>query len=159
MVADSHIILGRWRKHLSQLLNIHGVNVGRQTEIHTGEPLVSGPGAFNVEMAIEKLKSHKSPGTVQITADLIKAWGRRIGCEIHKLITSVWNKEELPEEFIIVPIHEKDNKTDCGNHRGILLLPSTYKILSNILLSKLTPYNRGNYWGSSMWISTQQLNY
>jgi len=43
-------------------LNIHGVHDGRQTEIHTAEPLVPEPSAFDVELAIEKLKGHKSPG-------------------------------------------------------------------------------------------------
>jgi len=37
-------------------------NDGRQTEIHTAEPLVPEPSAFDFELAIEKLKSHKSPG-------------------------------------------------------------------------------------------------
>ena len=62
--------------------------------------------------------------------------------EIHKLITSIWKRETLPEEWkesIIVPIHKKD-KTDCNNYRGISLLPTTYRILSNILLSRLIPY-------------------
>ena len=64
-------------------------------------------------------------------------------CEIHKLIISIWNKEELPDkwkESFIVPIYMKGDKTDCNNYRGMSLLPTTYKVLSNILLSRLTPY-------------------
>jgi hypothetical protein len=90
-----------------------------------------------------KLKSHKSPGIDQIPAELIKAGGRIIQSEIHKLIISVWNKEELPEEWkesVIVPVYKKGDKTDCSNYRGISLLSTTYKILSNILLSRLTLY-------------------
>jgi len=33
-----------------------------QVEIHTAEPLVPEPSASEVELAIDKLKSHKSPG-------------------------------------------------------------------------------------------------
>ena len=91
----------------------------------------------------KKLKSHKSPGIDQIPAELIKAGGSTIHCAIHKLIIAIWNKEELPGEWkesIIVPVHKKGDKTDCNNYRGISLLPSTYKILSNMLLSRLIPY-------------------
>jgi len=72
LVADSHSILARWRKYFSQLLNVHGVNDVRQTKIHTAEPLVPEQSGFEVKLAIEKLKSHKSPGTDQIPAELIK---------------------------------------------------------------------------------------
>jgi len=74
---------------------------------------------------------------------MFKAGGRTICYEIHKLIISIWNKGELPEEWkesIIVPLYKNGDKTDSSNYRGISLLPTTYKILSNILLSKLTPY-------------------
>ena len=66
--------MARWRNHFSQLFNIHGVNDLRQTEIPTAEPLVPEPSAFEVELAIEKLKSHKSPGIDHIP-ELIKAGG------------------------------------------------------------------------------------
>ena len=68
----------------------------------------------------------------------------------------------MPEEWkesIIVPTYKKGNKTDCSNYRGISLLPTMYKILSNILLSWLTPYAEEIIRGSSMWILTQQVNY
>jgi len=143
LVTDSHSILARWRNHFSQLLNVHGISDVRETEIHRAELLAPEPSAFEIEMAIEKLTGHKSPGIDQIPAELIKAGGKTIRFESHKLITSIWSKEELPEEWkelIIVPIYEKGNKTDCTNYRGISLLPTTCKISSNILLSRLTPY-------------------
>jgi len=126
LVADSHSIVVRWRKYFSQLFNVHGVKDVGQAEIHTAEPLLPEPSASEVELAIDKLKSHKSPGIDQIPVELIKAGGRTICLEIHKLITSIWKKEKLPES-IIVPIHKKGDKTYCNNYRGISLLPTTYK--------------------------------
>jgi hypothetical protein len=143
VVADSYSIMARCRNYFSQILNVHRVSDVRQAEIHTAEALVREPSVLGVELAIEKLKSHKSPCINQIPAELIKARCKTIRCAVHKLIISVWNKEELPEEWkesIIVPIHKKGDKTDCNNYRGISLLPATYKILSNILLSRLIPY-------------------
>jgi len=40
-------------------------------------------------MAIEKLKSHKSPSIDQIPTELIMAVGRTIRSQIHKLIISI----------------------------------------------------------------------
>jgi len=87
------------------------------------------------------------PGIDQIPAELIKAGGRTICVEIHKLITSIWKKEKLPQkwkESIIIPLHKKGDKTDCNNYRGISHLPTTYKILSSILFSRLIPYAKEN---------------
>ena len=135
MVTDSHSILARWRNHFSQLFDVHWVTEVRQTEIFTAEPLVPEQIAFQFEMANEKLKRHKSPGTDQIPAEMIKARGKTIHSEIHRPI-----KPEEWKELIPLPIHKKDDKTGSCNYRGISLLPTTYKILSNILLSRLTPY-------------------
>jgi hypothetical protein len=122
LVTDSHSILARWRSHFSQLLKVHGVHDVRQTEIHTAELLVPEPSAAEVEMAIEKQKKTQITGIDQIPAELIKAGSRTIHSEIHKLINSVWIKEELPEDWkesIILPIYKLGDKTYCSNYRGI----------------------------------------
>jgi hypothetical protein len=51
------------------------------------------------------LKKYKVPSSDQIPAELIQAEGDILWSEIHKLINSIWYKEELPDhlkESIIV---------------------------------------------------------
>jgi hypothetical protein len=83
------------------------------------------------------------PGSDEIPAGLIHAGGETLWSEIHKLINSVWNKEDLPDQWkesIIIPVYKEGNKTDCSKYRAISLLSISNKILSNILLSRLSPY-------------------
>jgi hypothetical protein len=83
------------------------------------------------------------PGSDQIPAEMIPVGGGKLYSEIHKLIMMIWNKEELPhqwKESTVIPIYKKSDKTECSNCRGISLLPTSYKVLSNILLSTLIPY-------------------
>jgi hypothetical protein len=124
------------------VLNVHRVHDVRQMDIHTAEPLVPEPSLVEVEISIGKLKNYKFPGTDQIPS-MIKAGGETLYSEIHRLICHIWKKEELPQqwkEFIIVPICKKGDKTDCNNYQGIFLLSTAYRILSNTLLARLTPY-------------------
>jgi len=99
LFTDFQIILVRWRNHFSHLLNVYRVNDISQIDVHTAEPLVHDPSAYEFGLTIEKLKSYKTPHINQITAELIKAAGRTIHSDTPKLINSIWNKEELPEEW------------------------------------------------------------
>jgi hypothetical protein len=94
---------------------------------------VPEPSAFDVEMSIGKVKSHKSPSTEQILAEFIKVKGKTTCSEIHKRINSIWNKEELPTDWkksVLVPIYKKGDKTDRSNYRSISLLATRYKTFS-----------------------------
>jgi sorting nexin-29 len=89
------------------------------------------------------LKKYKSPGSDVFPAELVQEGGEILLSAIRKLINSVWNEEELPDqrkEYIIVAVHKKGDKTDGKNYRGISLLPTSYKVVLNILLSRLVPY-------------------
>jgi hypothetical protein len=52
------------------------------------------------------LKKYKLPGSDDISAELFQAGGEILLSVIHKLINSLWNKEELPGD-----------KTACNNYR------------------------------------------
>jgi hypothetical protein len=122
----------------------------RQTEMQTAEPLVSEPSSFKVKTATKKLKIYKSLGTDQILAETIQVVGSILCSEIHKLNNSVWNKEELLQQWmetIIVHIYKKNDKTGFSNYRAISLLLTKYKILSH------NPICRCSYWGSPVWTS------
>jgi hypothetical protein len=82
----------------------------RQIEVHMAEPLAPGPSRLEVEIAYANLKNYKFQGNDQIPAELIQAGGKILLSAIHKLINSVWNKEELPDQWkesIIIPVHKK----------------------------------------------------
>jgi hypothetical protein len=124
-------------------LNVHRVSDVRQIGIHTAEPLLPDPTPFEIKIDIKKLKRYKSPGSDQILAELIQVGGEILCSKIHNLINSIWNKTDLPDQWnvsIIASIHKKGQKTDCSNYHGISLLLTSYKIVSYILLSRLSPY-------------------
>jgi hypothetical protein len=62
-----------------------------------------------LKLLLQKLQKYKSPGSAQIPAELNQAGGQTLQSEIHKLIKSIWSKEELPEQWkksTIVQIYE-----------------------------------------------------
>jgi hypothetical protein len=133
----------RFPQYFEQILSLHGVNYVRQTEMRTVGPLALKSRPLDVELATETLQRYKSPSTDQIPAELFQRGGNTLYSEIHRLTKSTWKKEELPQQWkesITVLIYGKSDETDCSNYRGILLLLTTYKISSNVLVSRLTPY-------------------
>jgi hypothetical protein len=86
LLADSSNMVNRWKIDFSPLLNVHDVSDVRQTEIHTAEPLVPGPSYLEVEIAIAKFETYKSPESDKIPAELIQVGGETLLRSLNSLI-------------------------------------------------------------------------
>jgi hypothetical protein len=89
-----------------------------------------------VQIAIEKLKSHKSPGIDQIPAELIKAGGRKFAvrfisrsllfgirrdCRRERETDRQREREEWKESTLL-SIYKNGDNIDFNSYRGISLL-------------------------------------
>jgi hypothetical protein len=74
------------------------------------------------------------PGTYPISEEEIQTGGKTLHSEIHELIHSIWNKEEMPQKWkeptIIVP----GDKTDYSNYQ----ICHSYKLQTKYHHSSLT---------------------
>lgn len=145
IIIEKSKVLEVWRKYFENLLNVEEESLDDTTpEIFINvQPEVEEPSLEEVEKAIREIKNNKAPGNDGINIEIIKAGGKEIAIQIHKLLTQIWRKEEMPkdwEEAIIVPLHKKGDKQEPSNYRGISLLNTTYKIFSKILLKRLEIY-------------------
>jgi hypothetical protein len=89
------------------------------------------------------LKNNRAPGEDSVTSELIKYGGRKLWNRIHQLITTIWEIEQIPQEWgtaIMCPIYKQSDKLECHNYRGISLLNVTYKIFTNLLTRYIEPY-------------------
>jgi hypothetical protein len=85
----------------------------------------------------------KAPGLGSINAELIQAAGPQTNRRIHYLVTNIWTKEEMSNEWslaLICPIYKKEEKSECNNCRGISLLNIVYKVIAAVINKRLTQY-------------------
>jgi hypothetical protein len=73
LLADSQGVLKRWKNFFNQVLYVHGDHDVRQMDIQTTEPLMLEPSLVEMQIAIGKFKSYKSPGTDHPLIEMIKA--------------------------------------------------------------------------------------
>jgi len=71
----------------------------------------SAPTVEEVEMAVQKLKNYKAPGTDNIPAELFKYGGSELVKHLHNIIKDIWQKKYLPTEWnasIIAPYIKRE---------------------------------------------------
>ena len=59
---------------------------------------------------------------------------------LHALVTKIWEKEDVPEQWkegLIIKIPKKGDLNECDNYRGIMLLSVPGKVLNRVLLERM----------------------
>ena len=101
------------------------------------------PSPNETKEAIKKLNS-SAAGLSQIRSDVWKCLANDPATLqiIHDFIVHIWTSEAPPQEWntgLLKILPKKGDLHDTNNYRGIMLLETAYKIMANILRSRLTP--------------------
>lgn len=147
LIKEQEVINARRKDHFEDLIN--GDCVVDQSFLSSipqrpvKDDLGATPELFEVEKAIKQLRNNKASGGDEIPADILKLGGNEHVRQFHLLIFLIWNKEQIPEDLrdaIIVALFEKDDRSECGNYRGVSLLAAAGKVLARTLLNRLLPH-------------------
>jgi len=99
-------VLDLWKEHFEAHLNTsfpHDINAINDLEPEENE-LPSGPheneiNKDEVRSAIRKMKKKKTPGSDEITTEVIKAGGDSMVDMLHKIFNVIWRSEMTPSEL------------------------------------------------------------
>ena len=110
-----------------------------QQTLHCG-PHCTPPHNDRCSFEGNQTSSGKPPGVDGTLAEIFKSAGPVALEALHSLLTSIWEKEDVPKEFrnatFVSLFKNRGSKTDCGNYRGISLLFVAGKILARVMLNR-----------------------
>jgi hypothetical protein len=111
-----------WVEYFQELLNGNAGEVDEGTEDlpdrSEADPRgqADPPTLEEVRDSIKALRNNKAPGADNLPGELLKYGGDGVTTTIYSLITSIWEKEYVPEEWcrsVICPIYKKGDKLEC----------------------------------------------
>jgi hypothetical protein len=119
VITEKDDIINRWKDHFHELLN--SMEQEKEPPImqdhnDTNEE-ESSPTIEEVEMAIQKLKKNKTPGTDKIPAELFKYGGNELVKYLHTIIKEIWLKEKMPVDWNLSTICPTRKKGDIMEFR------------------------------------------
>ena len=135
--------LSRWKEHFQEVLNRETPEDPPQDDEGEREELnisVEKPNIQEVKDALKALKNGKAAGIDQITAEMLKADYEQTSKELVHIFDLIWEKESVPKQWnkgLICKIPKKGNLQECGNWRGVTLLPLVSKVFSKVLINRI----------------------
>jgi len=135
--------LNRWKQHFEEVLNREQIHEPITEEEAEGEELdipTEPPTQAEIRKALRHMRNGKSPGVDQISPEMLKTDEETTVEEMKYIFDLVWEKERTPVQWsqgLICKIPKKGNLQECGNWRGVTLLPLTSKVLSKIIINRI----------------------
>ena len=75
-----------------------------------------------------------------MTAELMKADLETTVALLYDLLLKIWESERVPNDWrcgLIIRLTKKGNFMECGNWRGITLLPVAAKVLGKVIITRI----------------------
>ena len=154
LLVKSEDVRGRWAEYFKDLLNVEDgreavvVAVGRERRMPVLGMLNDGCVVTEeVEGAVAKMKSGKSPGLDGCTVECIKHGGVAVVEWLVRLLNECFRVGAVPLDWVsacVVPLYKgKGDKCECGSFRGISLLSVVGKIYGRILINRVREGTEG----------------
>jgi len=148
LITDCEGILSRWAEHFHEVLNqaptFDPSVLSQIPDWDTADSLMQPPSHYEVQRAINQMKSGKAPGNDGLPPELFKSGGPKLIAKLVQLFGNAWIKRAVPQDFkdaLIVHIFKrKGDRSVCDDHRGISLLSIPGKILARIILNRLSKH-------------------
>jgi hypothetical protein len=113
-LLGAHHILHFSRIRVKELLNLKTNIVTSEETIYFGpESDITAPTLQETLGVIKNLNNNRAPWEDSVISELIKYGGRKLWNRIHQLIITIWETEQVPQEWgtaIICPIYKKGDK-------------------------------------------------
>ena len=151
MLRDPQLILGRWARFFGTLLN----SKSDKLRLDIIEKLPRWP--ITHELGVEPtenelIRALRSMANAKaVRPDKLPVEPLKLGInhdptvlqEFYRVIKLVWHQREVPQRWrdaVIKVLHKKEDKTECGNYRGISLVAHASKVLLKIVATRLSAY-------------------
>ena len=151
LLRDKGPIRKRWVRFFRSLLNAKSdmldPDIPKRLPQHpVASALGIEPTEEEIATAIKAMANAKAVGPDDLPAELLKLGlqqDRTILLELHRLTTLIWRKGKVPQQWkdaVITVLHEKGDKTECGNYRAISLVSHAGKVLLKVVARRLSAY-------------------
>jgi len=141
-------VMNRWAEHFKSVLNqsrqFDSSVLDDIPQWDTEHSLMDPISLTEVQKAIDRMSSGKSPGQDGLQPELFKAGGDQLTARLTSVFHSIWQQRAFPQDFkdalMVYIFKRKGDHHTCDDHLGIALLSIPGKILARVIASRLTSY-------------------